>query len=135
MREERIFSESHLLFARSFPLSRLELRVTRLVPRGARRGSCWWDDGDGLAERAANVLSKGPDTPICTDPRRRQRGVERGRFRIVLRRQRAEQGVRRDVEPACPTPTFRRTSSRADAPPGADIVILDSRPFDEYRRV
>ena len=27
VREERIFSESHLLFARSVPLSRLELRI------------------------------------------------------------------------------------------------------------
>ena len=33
VREERIFSESHLLFARSVPLSRLEMRFARLVPR------------------------------------------------------------------------------------------------------
>ena len=33
VREERIFSESHLLFARSVPLSRIELRMARLVPR------------------------------------------------------------------------------------------------------
>ncbi len=31
VREERIFSESHLLFARSVPLSRLELRMARSV--------------------------------------------------------------------------------------------------------
>ena len=37
VREERIFSESHLLFARSVPLSRLELRMARLVPRRATR--------------------------------------------------------------------------------------------------
>ena len=33
VREERTFSESHLLFARSVPLSRLELRFAALVPR------------------------------------------------------------------------------------------------------
>ena len=56
MREERIFSESHLLFARSVPLSRLELRFARLVPRRATR-IVLVDDADGLAERAAQVLA------------------------------------------------------------------------------
>ena len=57
VREERIFSESHLLFARSVPLSRIELRMARLVPRKATR-IVLVDDGDGLAERAASVLGK-----------------------------------------------------------------------------
>ena len=35
VREELIFSQSHLLFARSMPLSRLELSFARLVPRHA----------------------------------------------------------------------------------------------------
>src|SRR6516162_3504594 len=33
VREELIFSQAHLLFARSIPLSRLELNFARLVPR------------------------------------------------------------------------------------------------------
>src|SRR5437870_12211747 len=57
VREERIFSESHLLFARSVPLSRLELRMARLVPRKATR-IVLTDDADGLAPRAALVLAK-----------------------------------------------------------------------------
>src|SRR3954466_9497294 len=56
VREERIFSESHLLFARSVPLSRLELRMARLVPRRATR-IVLVDAGDGLAERAARTLA------------------------------------------------------------------------------
>jgi len=55
VREERIFSERHLLFARSVPLSRLELRMARLVPRRATR-IVLVDDADGLAERAGKVL-------------------------------------------------------------------------------
>src|SRR5882724_9663889 len=55
VREERIFSESHLLFARSVPLSRLELRFARLVPRLATR-IVLVDAADELAERAAAVL-------------------------------------------------------------------------------
>ena len=43
LREELTFSQGHLLFARSLPLSRIELRMTSLVPRrstrvGVRRG-------------------------------------------------------------------------------------------------
>src|SRR5256885_3790568 len=57
VREERIFSEGHLLFARSVPLSRLELRMARLVPRLATR-IVLVDAEDGLAERAAAVLAE-----------------------------------------------------------------------------
>src|SRR4051812_16207938 len=56
VREERIFSESHLLFARSVPLSRLELRIARLVPRRATR-IVLVDAGDGLVQRAGRVLA------------------------------------------------------------------------------
>ncbi len=37
LREELIFSQGHLLFARSVPLSRLELKFARLVPRRGTR--------------------------------------------------------------------------------------------------
>src|SRR5947199_10833126 len=62
-REERIFSEGHLLFARSVPLSRLELRMGCLVPRRATR-IVLVDDADGLAERAAAVLAKARYTDL-----------------------------------------------------------------------
>src|SRR3954453_10536277 len=55
LREELIFSRRHLLWARSVPLSRLELRFARLVPRKATR-IVLCDDGDGLVERAASIL-------------------------------------------------------------------------------
>src|SRR5437763_8395792 len=63
VREERIFSESHLLFARSLPLSRLELRMARLVPRRATR-IVLVDDADGLAARAATVLAEAGYTDL-----------------------------------------------------------------------
>ena len=47
LREELIFSRSHLLWARSIPLSRLELRFARLVPRRDTR-IVLCDDNDGL---------------------------------------------------------------------------------------
>src|SRR5260221_11516499 len=52
LREELIFSRSHLLWARSMPLSRLELRFAALVPRKTTRiGLC--DGRDGAAESRA----------------------------------------------------------------------------------
>jgi len=57
LREELIFSRGHLLFARSVPLSRLELKFARLVPRrGTRIVLC--DDADDLCERAADILAR-----------------------------------------------------------------------------
>ncbi|MGB7208152.1 MAG: rhodanese-like domain-containing protein, partial [Pyrinomonadaceae bacterium] len=56
VREELIFSQNHLLWARSVPLSRLELRFPRLVPRKATR-IVLCDDDDGLAQRAADSLA------------------------------------------------------------------------------
>src|SRR5260221_14193609 len=63
LREERIFSESHLLFARSVPLSRLELRMARLVP-GRTTRIVLVDAADGLAERAADVLAEAGYTDL-----------------------------------------------------------------------
>src|SRR5690242_7657169 len=57
VREELIFSQNHLLWARNVPLSRLELRFARLVPRKTTR-IVLIDDDDGLASRAAAVLAR-----------------------------------------------------------------------------
>src|SRR3981189_739452 len=57
VREELIFSQRHLLWARSSPLSRLELNFARLVPRRSTR-IVLCDEADGLAERAAGILAR-----------------------------------------------------------------------------
>ena len=56
VREELVYSQNHLLWARSVPLSRIELRFARLVPRKATR-IVLVDDGDGLAARAEAILT------------------------------------------------------------------------------
>src|SRR2546425_11828410 len=63
LREELIFSERHLLWARSVPLSRLELRFARLVPRKTTR-IVLCDDADGLVERAAKILASAGYTDL-----------------------------------------------------------------------
>src|SRR5690348_16480221 len=57
VREEMIFSQSHLLHSRSVPLSRFELLIGALVPRrGTRIVLC--DGEDGAADRAAAILAQ-----------------------------------------------------------------------------
>src|SRR6476661_5649752 len=63
VREELTFSKDHLLWARNVPLSRLELRFARLVPRRDTR-IVLCDDGDGLVERATNILAAAGYTDI-----------------------------------------------------------------------
>src|SRR5260370_8362125 len=63
VREELIYSQGHLLLARSAPLSRLELKFAQLVPRRATR-IVLCDDDNGLAERAARVLARNGYTDL-----------------------------------------------------------------------
>ena len=63
LREELAYSESHLLHARSLPLSRLELRLAALVPRRATR-IVLCDGGEGLA--AARGACCSPASAIAT---------------------------------------------------------------------
>ena len=55
VREEGVFSQAHLLWASSVPLSRIELLIADLVPRRAAR-IVLCDGADGLADRAAARL-------------------------------------------------------------------------------
>ena len=93
VREELIYSQNHLLWARSVPLSRLELRFARLVPRRSTR-IVLCDDADGLAQRAADVLARAGYSNLSY-LEGGVAGLGGGRLRAVLRRPRAEQGVRR----------------------------------------
>ena len=63
VREELTFSQNHLLWARSVPLSRLELRFARLVLRLTTR-IVLIDANDGLVERAAVILASAGYTDI-----------------------------------------------------------------------
>src|SRR5450756_2954727 len=65
LREELTFSQNHLLWARSVPLSRLELRFARLVPRKTTR-IVLIDDNNGLAQRAADILAGAGYTDLST---------------------------------------------------------------------
>src|ERR1041385_270338 len=133
VREERIFSESHLLFARSVPLSRLELRMARLVPRRATR-IVLVDDGDGLVERAAQVLARAGYSELHIleggNPAWEAAGYEL--FSGVNVPSKAFGEL---VEHENGTPSISAEELNSLMQSGADMVVLDSRPFDEFFRV
>src|SRR5256885_2464173 len=133
VREERIFSESHLLFARSVPLSRLELRMARLVPRRATR-IVLVDAADGLAERAAKVLAQAgySNLQILTG------GIAAwaaAGFELFSGVNVPSKAFGEFVEHAAGTPSIAADELEQWMRTGADVVVLDSRPLEEYARI
>ena len=133
LREELIFSRNHLLWARSIPLSRLELRFARLVPRHDTR-IVLCDDGDGLVERAAKILS----TAGYTDLSYLQGGVAawgKAGLELFSGVNVPSKAFGEHIEHACHTPSVSAEELDALMRSGTDMVVVDSRPFDEFQRV
>jgi rhodanese-related sulfurtransferase len=133
VREELIFSQGHLLLARSAPLSRLELKFAQLVPRRATR-IVLCDDGDGLAERAAKVLARNG----YSDLRILAGGVAawaKAGFELFTGVNVPSKAFGEFIEHEQATPSIAAEELATLLRGGADLVVLDSRPFDEYARV
>jgi len=133
VREELIYSQNHLLWARSVPLSRLELRFGSLVPRKATR-VVLCDDGDGLVERAADVLSANGYTDLSCLAGGVAAWAAAG-FELFSGVNVPSKAFGEFIEHACHTPNIGPEDLHRLIAEKANIVVLDSRPFDEYRRV
>jgi rhodanese-related sulfurtransferase len=133
VREELVFSQSHLLWARSIPLSRLELKFARLVPRKSAR-IVLVDEADGLAERAAAILSRNGyrDLAILDG------GIaawEKAGFVLFSGVNVPSKAFGEFIEHSAHTPSISAEELNALMRAHTDMVVLDSRPFDEYNRV
>lgn len=133
LREERIFSESHLLFARSVPLSRLELRMARLVPRRTTR-IVLVDDADGLAQRATKVLSAAGYSDVRILDGGNAAWAAAG-FELFSGVNVPSKAFGEFVEHESHTPSISAEELNALMQARTDMVVLDSRPFDEFFRV
>jgi rhodanese-related sulfurtransferase len=133
LREELIFSRSHLLWARSVPLSRLELRFARLVPRrDSRIVLC--DDNDGLVERAARILADAG----YTDVSHLQGGVSgwaKAGLELFSGVNVPSKAFGEHVEHSSATPSIPPEELARLLQSGTDMVVVDSRPFDEFQRM
>lgn len=133
VREELIYSQKHLLWARSVPLSRIELRFARLVPRKATR-IVLLDDNDGIVERAAAILMNAAYVDISY----LEGGVagwEKAGFVTFSGMHVPSKAFGEFVEHDSDTPSVSPQELDAMMRSGTDMKVLDSRPFDEFSRV
>jgi len=133
VREELIFSRSHLLWARNVPLSRIELRFVTLVPRQATR-IVLVDDNDGLSARAAEILARAGYSDLSY--------LEGGTaawaaafFELFSGVHVPSKAFGEFIEHASHTPSVSAEELDALMRAKTNMVVLDSRPYDEYSRI
>ena len=137
VREQGVFAREHLLFACCVPLSRLELLIDDLVPRRNTR-TVVLDGGDGespnLAARAAARLEELGYTDIAV----LEAGIEGWRaagFELFSGVNVPSKAFGEIVEQVCHTPHIAPEELKSRLDSGEQMVILDARPMEEYRRM
>jgi rhodanese-related sulfurtransferase len=133
-REEGEFGRSHLFWANPCPLSRAELRARALLPRRSVRVCCVDGGEGGLAERLAAHL----EAIGCSDVSVLAGGTpawEAAGFVLFSGVNVPSKAFGEWVEHEHGTPSVDPAELDAMMRSGADMVVLDSRPLDEFRRM
>ncbi len=129
-REEVPYSYRHLLMASCLPLSRLEVLIDAGVPRRSTR-VVWCDDGEGLAQRAAQRMASLGYTDVSV----LSGGIaawEAAGFRIYSGVHVPSKAFAEVVEHAAGTPWITVEQLKAWIDAKADIALLDSRSYEEF---
>ena len=133
VRDEGAFSRAHLLFARSTPLNWLEMLIADLVPRRSTR-IVLCDADDGLSARAADRLAGFGYTDVAI----LDGGMaawERAGLVMFSGVNVPSKAFGEFVEHREGTPSISAEELKGMMESGTDMVVLDSRPMDEYRRM
>ncbi len=133
VREELIFSQGHLLLARSIPLSRFELKFVPLVPRRSTP-IVLCDDDETLAARAAALLARNGYANVRILAGGVAAWAAAG-FELFSGVNVPSKAFGEFIEQAARTPAVDADELQRLMREGADLVVLDSRPFAEYARV
>ena len=137
IREQGEFAAAHLLLSCCIPLSQMELRITDLVPRfdtrmilignepsdPYRRTQTAWERLSQWGYTDLSVLEGGIDGW-------RQAGLSLYSGVNTLSKAFGEY-----VETTCNTPRISAEALRKRMKQGEDLIILDARPAEEYRRM
>lgn len=130
VREAGIFGQGHLLYACPLPLSRLELRIADLVPRrSARTVLC--DGGEGLSQRAAARLGRLGYSQVSVLEGGTQAWAEAG-YELFSGVNVPSKAFGEFIEHEYGTPSLSAEELKAKLDAGEKLVILDSRPVEEY---
>ncbi len=132
VREEAAFGPEHILLAIHLPLSRLELRAGWLVPRRNTRIVLCDGGGEGLAERAAGILEGYGyrNIAVLDGGVAAWRAAGHAVFSGVNVPSKAFGEV---VEHGYRTPSIAAQELKARIDARENMVIVDSRPLDEFR--
>jgi cystathionine beta-lyase len=134
VREHGQYGEAHLFHGVNLPYSRLELEVYRLAPNpGVRLVVYDQDDGD-VAGRAAQRLTALGYSKV----HRLQGGVhgwQAAGLEVFAGVHVPSKAFGERVEEARHTPHITATELAALQASGEPLVLLDGRPFDEYRKM
>ncbi|MCJ8207832.1 cystathionine beta-lyase [Pseudomonas sp. RGM2987] len=134
VREHGQYGEAHLFFGVNLPYSRLELEVRRLAPNPRVRLVIYDQDGGALAQRSAQrlhalgytnvqILEGGAD------------GWERAGFQLFAGVHVPSKAFGEKVEEARHTPHVSARQLAEWQARGEPLVVLDGRPFEEYRKM
>ena len=136
VRPQGAFARGHILLASNAPLERLEIEAPRLVPRRAAPLVLCDEDGegDGPAARAATLLAGFGyrDLTLLAGGIRGWAAAGRVLFEGVYVPSKA---FGEFVEQVQGTPHIGAAELQRLRAAGADLVVLDSRPLDEYRQM
>lgn len=133
-REQGVFLEAHLFHAACIPLSHLELDLPRLVPRRNTR-VVWCDGGDdGLATRAAERARE----LGWTNSHVLEGGVAgwgAAGYEVYAGVNVPSKAFGEHVEHAFGTPRLPAAEVKAMLDAEENVIVLDSRPIEEFRRM
>jgi rhodanese-related sulfurtransferase len=133
VRQPGAFARGHILLASNAPLDRLEIDLPRLVPRRATP-IVLCDAGDGAAERAATTLARFGYVDLAVLDGGVQAWQAAG-FVLFEGVYVPSKAFGEYVEAVYGTPHIGASELARLRADGADLVILDSRPMGEYRRM
>src|SRR5262249_8482283 len=134
VREQGVHYRGHPFFACSAPLSRLELMIRDLVPRAAAPVVVLDAGGDGLAEKATERLASMGYSDVsvldggCA-------GWQAAGGELFSGVNVPSKAFGEFVDHRYDTPRISANQLHEWVAHGKRLVILDSRPFEEYRRM
>jgi rhodanese-related sulfurtransferase len=134
VREAGEFGESHLFFAVPLPYSRLEIEVPRLVPRRTTRiVLCDGGDAETAALAARRLVAAGyTDVAVLEGG---TRGWSTAGYTLYQGVNVPSKTFGELVERAYRTPRVTAQELARMQASGEDIVVLDGRPFAEFRKM
>ena len=140
-REEGEFGTGHLFWAVPCPLSRAALRAPALLPRLSVRTVCvdegtddGVDDGPGIAERLAALLLERGATDVYALQGGTKAWAEAG-YVLFSGVNVPSKAFGEWVEHHYGTESVDAAELKAWQDEGRNLVVLDSRPLDEFRRM